>query len=205
MDKSSSSKKKVKRNPRTPRGTRTTKVVTKTDPNILKENKLTSGLKLMAWNIISPCNSDCSLYNRCPSKKDGDGGGGCKVESDYMQHILQPVFKYLENELDEYDLVELGFKYMRLHHNLVRVQKEILSMDIYEKTKGGIKVNPLLAEERSLLQAIEYLDINKLLRKRVKGKVREITSGMALGGGKMKVIEVLDQSDSSYTDRLTGE
>lgn len=169
---------------------------------VLKEDKLITGLRLMSWNIITPCAEGCSLYNRCKVKKDGSG---CQVEKDYMEHILSPVFKYLENELDEYDLVELGFKYMRLHHNLVRVQKEILAMDIYQNTKFGIRVNPLLAEERNLLQAIEYLDINKLLRQRVKGKVREITAGMSLGGKDgMKVIEILDGSDTDYTNKLSG-
>jgi len=171
-------------------------------PSVLREDKLISGLKLLAWNMITLCSPSCRLFDRCGNKNDGKG---CKVEGDYMEHVLNPVFKYLEKDLDEYDLVELGFKYMRLHHNLIRVQKEILSMDVYKETKYGIKVNPLFAEERSLLNAIESLDINRLLRKRVKGKVREISSGIALKGeGAMKVIEVLDGSNTDYTDRLAG-
>ena len=67
-------------------------------------------------------------------------------------------------------------------------------------------VNPLLAEERALLTAIEALDITKLLRNRVKTKVREITAGIDIGDGKKTtVIEILDDSDTNYTDRLAGD
>lgn len=157
----------------------------------------------MTWNLATDCNAECGLYEKCSKREDG---GGCAIEKEYLSYIMEPVFKYLEDELDEYDLVELGMKYIRLHHNLVRVQKEILSTSIIEKSKYGIKVNPLLAEERNLLQAIESLDINRLLRKRVKTRVKEITGGISLRDGtKTKVIEVLDDSDTTYTDKLAGE
>lgn len=170
---------------------------------LLKDNKLKSGLRLMSWNIVTDCNKKCRLWDKCSKKQDGEG---CVIEKDYLSYIMEPVFKYLENDLDEYDLVELGMKYIRLHHNLVRVQKEILATNVMEKTKYGIKVNPLLMEERNLLQAIESLDINKLLRMRVKTKVKEITAGISLGNGKRTtVVEVLDDSDTTYTDRLAGD
>ena len=169
----------------------------------LKDNKLKSGLRLMSWNIITDCNDQCRLWDKCSKKQDGEG---CIIEKEYLSYIMEPVFKYLEDDLDEYDLVELGMKYIRLHHNLVRVQKEILATDIIIKTDTVIKVNPLLTEERNLLQAIEALDINKLLRMRVKTKVKEITSGISLGNGKRTtVVEILDDSDTTYTDRLAGE
>lgn len=168
----------------------------------LKDNKLKSGLKLLSWNLVTDCNPECKLYEKCSSKQDGKG---CKIERDYLDYVLAPVFKYLENDLDEYDLVELGLKYVRLHHNLVRVQKEILATKIIHESKYGIRVNPLLAEERALLTAIEALDINKLLRMRVKTKVKEITGGISLGGKKTTVIEILDDSDTNYTDKLAGE
>lgn len=169
----------------------------------LKDNKLKSGLTLLSWDLITDCDKTCSLYDKCKSKTDER----CKVEQDYLAHILTPVWKYLENELDEYDLVELGLKYLRLHHNLVRVQKEILATKILTKNlKGGIMVNPLLAEERALLHAIEALDITKLLRRRVKVKVTKMTAELQIGndGKKTEVIEVLDDSDTEYTDRLAG-
>lgn len=168
----------------------------------LKDNKLKSGLKLLSWNLVTDCNSECKLYEKCSSRQDGEG---CKIERDYLDYVLAPVFKYLENDLDEYDLVELGLKYVRLHHNLVRVQKEILATKIIHESKYGIRVNPLLAEERALLTAIEALDINKLLRMRVKTKVKEITGGISLNGKKTTVIEILDDSDTNYTDKLAGE
>lgn len=170
----------------------------------LKDSKLKSGLVFLSWNIVTDCNSECCLYEKCDSKTDER----CKVEEEYLNHIIKPVFKYLENDLDEYDLVELGFKYIRLHHNLVRVQKEILATKIIIRSlKGGIMVNPLLAEERALLQAIEALDINKLLRRRVKVRVNAITAGLQLGkdGKKTEVVEVLDESNTEYTDKLAGD
>jgi len=171
---------------------------------ILKDNKLKSGLTLLSWNLVTDCNAECRLYDKCNSQQDD---GRCKVEQDYLNHILEPVFKYLENELDEYDLVELGLKYLRLHHNLVRVQKEILATKIMSEDKfGKITVNPLLSEERALLQAIEALDINKLLRRRVKTRVQEITAGIQIGTGKRTaIVEILDNSDTHYTDRLAGD
>lgn len=169
----------------------------------LKDNMLKSGLRLVTWNIVTDCTPECCLYEKCSKKQDGTG---CVVEKDYLNCIMEPVFKYLENELDEYDLVELGIKYLRLHHNLVRVQKEILGSGVIETHPYGMRVNPLLSEERALLQAIEALDINKLLRMRVKTKVKEITSGIQLGDGtRSTVIEVLDDSDTNYTDRLAGK
>ena len=174
------------------------------DLSPLKDNKLKSGLTLLSWNLITSCTEECSLYEKCESKTDEK----CRVEEEYLNHIVKPVFKYLGDELDEYDLVELGFKYLRLHHNLVRVQKEILATKILTKNmKGGIMVNPLLAEERALLQAIEALDITKLLRRRVKVKVSEITAGLQIDkdGKKTKVIEILDESNTDYTDRLAGD
>lgn len=169
----------------------------------LKDNKLKSGLTLLSWNIVTDCTHECNLYEKCVSKTDVR----CKVEEDYLSYILAPVFKYLEDELDEYDLVELGFKYIRLHHNLVRVQKEILATNVTTlNSKGGVTVNPLLAEERALLQSIESLDINKLLRRRVKVRVTEMTAGLQIGfdGKQTRVIEVLDESNTDYTDRLAG-
>ena len=170
----------------------------------LKANKLTSGLRLMSWNLVTDCNDRCRLYNKCSKKQDGEG---CRIEKEYLQYIMEPIFKYLENDLDEYDLVELGMKYIRLHHNLVRVQKEILGTDVISENKyGNIKVNPLLAEERNLLQAIDSLEINRLLRRKVKAKVKAITSGVIMGSDKRStVVEILDDSDTSYTDRLAGE
>ena len=69
----------------------------------LKDNKLQSGLTLLSWDLITDCTPECSLYEKCDSKTDKK----CVVEQIYLNHILEPVFKYLEKELDEYDLVEL--------------------------------------------------------------------------------------------------
>jgi hypothetical protein len=170
----------------------------------LKANRLTSGLRLVSWNLVTDCNAGCRLWDKCSKKQDGEG---CVIEKEYLEYIMQPIFKYLEDDLDEYDLVELGMKYIRLHHNLVRVQKEILGTDIISENKyGNIKVNPLLAEERNILQAIDSLEINRLLRKKVKTRVKEITSGVVMGSDKRStVVEILDDSDTTYTDRLAGE
>lgn len=175
--------------------------------SILRGSNLKSGLRLLTWNLVTECDSECCLYDRCKNQKDGSG---CQVEKDYLNYILEPIFKYLENDLDEYDLVELGMRYIRLHHNLVRIQKEILANQIVYKTKSGPKVSPLLAEERALLQAIESLDINKLLRRRIKTKVKAITNGLALKSDDGKeslipMVEILDDSDTIYTDKLAGE
>lgn len=162
-----------------------------------------SGLKLLTWNLLTNCDNKCCLFTKCTTK---DENSGCIVERKYLDYVLAPVFKYLEQELDEYDLVELGIKYIRLHHNLVRVQKEIMASRVIIKDGKNIKINPLLAEERNLMQAIEGLDINRLLRRRVKVKVGEQLGNVMLGGRNVTTttIEVLDESDTNYTDKLAG-
>jgi len=114
-----------------------------------------TGLRIMSWDAIHPCEPACRAYDICKYEK----GGRCRLMKDYLTRTEAMIIHNFEEQLDEPALYRIGMHLMPLYHMLCRFKIEEIGFNraVYTTDKGNYKANPVFKEIRETLKQIEAM------------------------------------------------
>lgn len=159
--------------------------------------------RLMRWTPIRACGDWCEMHSSCPhASKAQVKKVKCEIEKTYLNTIYDEMINTLGDDLTQVDLYAIGFRYMALHHQLIKLQKAFYVEDwMMSEGKHGVRyLNPLMREIRCVVRDINVMEEGLKLREKFLKKMGKEPVQVGRGGSGAK--EAIDVGTKGYYEAI---